>query len=509
MNLLNVSLQHSIATLAANGWSARKIARQLGVHRETVGRYLRPPDSKPAIPPTGSLEDCDSKPAILPAGSTAGRTSQCAPLRAVVEQGLLAGLSAQRIYQDLVAEHGFTGAYDAVKRFVRRLAQKAQPPFRRMECLPGQELQVDFGQGAWLIQNGQRRKTHLFRCVLSHSRKAYSEAVCRQTSESFIRCLENAFRHFGGVTATVVIDNLKAGVIQADWFDPQLNPKLEEFARHYGTVILPTKPAMPRHKGKVEAGIKYAQNNAVKGRSFASLAAQNLFLSEWEKNVADTRIHGTTRQQVGRLFEMVERPALQPLPASLFPVFEEAPRTVHRDGYVEFKRAYYSVPPEYVGRQVWVRQESRLLRIYNTRREQIALHALAEPGKFTTDPEHLHSRKRHIVERGADYLLDRCRLIGPLTGTWAEAMHRTRGPQSLRVMLGLLQLAEKHPTAELEKAAGSATHHGAWRLRDLKRLLDLPANVVQVDFLETHPLIRSLEAYRIAPADNLNASQNP
>jgi Mu transposase-like protein/integrase-like protein len=408
-----------------------------------------------------------------------------------------------------VAEHGFTGAYDAVKRFVRRLAQKAQPPFRRMECLPGQELQVDFGQGAWILENGKRRKTHLFRCVLSHSRKAYSEAVCRQTSESFIRCLENAFRHLGGVTATVVIDNLKAGVIQADWFDPQLNPKLEEFARHYGTVILPTRPAMPRHKGKVEAGVKYAQNNAVKGRSFASLAAQNLFLSEWEKSVADTRIHGTTRQQVGRLFETVERPALQPLPTSLFPVFEEAPRTVHRDGYVEFKRAYYSVPPEYVGRQVWVRQESRLLRIHNTRREQIALHALAEPGKFTTDPEHLHSRKRHIVERGADYLLDRCRLIGPLTGTWAEAMHQARGPQSLRVMLGLLQLAEKHPAAELEKAAGSATHHGAWRLRDLKRLLDLPANVVQVDFLETHPLIRSLEAYRIAPADNLNASQNP
>jgi transposase len=83
---------------------------------------------------------------------------------------------------------------------------------------------------------------------LSHSRKGYSEAVWRQTTESFIRCLENAFRHYGGVTVSVVIDNLKAGVIQADWFDPELNPKLEEFARHYGTVILPTKPAMPRHK---------------------------------------------------------------------------------------------------------------------------------------------------------------------------------------------------------------------------------------------------------------------
>ena len=506
MNQLNVSQQHSIATLAANGWSARKIARELGVHRETVGRYLNSveTDSKPAIPPTGSLEASDSKPAIVPAGSKAGRTSQCVPLSAVIEDGLLAGLSSQRIYQDLVAGHSFTGGYDAVKRFVRQLAHRTEPPFRRMECAPGQELQIDFGQGAWVIEEGKRRRPHLFRAVLSHSRKGYSEAVWRQTSESFIRCLENAFRYYGGVTATVVIDNLKAGVIQADWFDPEINPKLEEFARHYGTVILPTKPVMPRHKGKVESGVKYAQNNAVKGRSFESLTAQNLFLSDWEKNVADTRIHGTTRRQVGKLFEEVERPALQPLPAGLFPVFEEALRSVHRDGYIEFKKAYYSAPPEYVGRQVWVRQEARLLRVYNTRREQIALHALAEPGKFTTDLTHLHSRKRHIIERGADYLLDRCRVIGPLTGTWAQAMHQRRGPQSLRVMQGLLQLAGKHPAPELEKAASLATHHGASRLRDLKRLLELPGNVVQTDFLETHPLIRSLEAYRITPTQTLN-----
>ena len=259
---------------------------------------------------------------------------------------------------------------------------------------------------------------------------------------------------------------------------------------------------MPRHKGKVEAAVKYAQNNAVKGRSFPSLAAQNLFLADWEKNVADTRIHGTTRQQVGKFFETVERSALQPLPAGLFPVFEEARRTVHRDGHVEFKRAYYSVPPEYVGRTVWVRQEARLLRVYNTRREPIGLHALAEPGKFTTDPAHLHSRKRHVIERGVDYLLDRCRLIGPLTGSWAEGMHQARGLESLRVLQGLLQLAEKHPVPKLEKAASVATHHGAWRLRDLRRLLDLAGNVVQLDFLETHPLIRSLEAYRISPPQN-------
>jgi len=158
MNQLTVSLQHSIATLAARGWSARKMARELDVDRETVRRYL---------PGTGS------KPAILPAGSKGGRTSQCAPLSAVIEQGLLAGLSAQRIYQDLAAAHDFTGGYDAVKRFVRQLSQQTDLPFRRIECAPGQELQVDFGQGAWVVDNGKRRRPHLFRAVLSHSRKGY------------------------------------------------------------------------------------------------------------------------------------------------------------------------------------------------------------------------------------------------------------------------------------------------------------------------------------------------
>lgn len=512
MYQLKVKQQQSIIALQEQGWSGRRIARELGLNRGTVGKYLAG-DSKPATnPQTGSGEADRSKPATNPqtgSAATPGPASLCEPWREQIEAGLAQGLSIQRIYQDLVAGQQFAGSYFAVRRFVLRRVSSEDLPFRRMECAPGQELQVDFGLGAWVMENGQRRRPHLFRAVLSHSRKGYSEAVWRQTSESFIRCLENAFRSFGGVTATVVIDNLKAGVIQADWYDPELNPKLEEFARHYGTVILPTKPVMPRHKGKVEAAVKYAQNNAVKGRTFESLAAQNAYLADWEKSVADTRIHGTTRRQVGRLFEEVERPALQPLPSSLFPVFEEARRTVHRDGYVEFKRAYYSAPPEYVGRQVWVRQETRLLRLYNTRREQIALHALAEPGKFTTDPAHLHSRKRHIIERGADYLLDRCRRLGPLTGTWAQAMHQTRGPQSLRVMQGLLQLAEKYPAAELEKAARIATHHGTWRLRDLKRLLELPGNVVQLDFLEAHPLIRSLDAYRIEPSVNLNPNQNP
>jgi hypothetical protein len=207
---------------------------------------------------------------------------------------------------------------------------------------------------------------------------------------------------------------------------------------------------MPRHKGKVEAGVKYGQSNAVKGRVFTSLAEQNLFLSDWERTVADTRIHGTTRQQVIKVFNEVERSKRLPLPASLFPVFEKAPRSVHRDGYVELQRAYYSVPPEYVGRQVWVRWESKLVRVFNQRREQIALHARAEPGKFTTDPQRQHSPYQHAIHRNLDYLLDRAWLIGKHTGTWAEAMVQQRGPIGTRVLHGLLALAGKHPVAALE-----------------------------------------------------------
>ena len=533
MNQLNVSTQQSVVALFARGWSQRRIARELQLDRATVARYARPPTAKPAsIATHGSDESAESNPAINPAdgstpdsepkpasnsthgsdaappanpaisthGVTAGRKSLCAPFATVITTGLELGLSAQRIYQDLVREHAYTGGYQSVKRFTRKLAHKLELPFRRMECEPGDELQIDFGCGAWIKEDERRRRRpHLFRAVLSHSRKGYSEVVWRQDTETLIRCVENAFRSFGGVTATLVPDNLKAAVLQPDWFDPELNPKLRAFCEHYGTALLPTKPAMPRHKGKIEAGVKYAQANALKGRAFPSLAAQNTFLSDWERTVADTRIHGTIRQQVGTFFTQVEQPKLRALPSSLFPCFEEAPRKVHRDGHVAYHRAYYSVPPEHVGCDVWVRAETRLVRIYNQRFVPIAVHVRAEPGRFATDQAHIHSHKRVIVERGANYLLERCRLLGAHCGAWAEGLMAQRGPESLRVLQGLLALAREHPIAALERACGRAVHVGLWRLKEVRRLVQDGEQVVQVDFLQAHPLIRDLSHYQLEP----------
>lgn len=555
MNRLKVSQQETIVTLWKRGWSARRIARELGLDRDTARKYIRlakaesatpspgvdsssgpkpatlSPGSdvgsgaKPATPSPGSYATQEAKPATPSSGSDAGskaepagatpvdtaiaaaiegavaaaqaNVSLCAPWKKEIEAALDQGLTAKRIHQDLVRERGYVGSYQSVKRFVRKLERDASVPFRRMEFAPAEQMQVDFGTGAWIVgEDGKRRRSQVFRAVLSCSRKGYSEATFDQKTETFLRCLENAFRHFGGVPITTTPDNLKAAVLHPDWYDPHLNPKLASFAAHYGTAILPTKPRTPRHKGRVERGIDFVQQ-ALKGRSFPSLAAENAFLSDWERSVADTRIHGTTRRHVGQHFLEVEQPLLRALPTSIFPSFTEGKRSVHLDGHVEFENAYYSVPPEYTRREVWVRGESRLIRIFTLKMEPIAVHARGEPGRTCTLEAHLHPLKRTLADRGSVYLLERCQRIGPCTGAWTLAMCRHRGVEAVRVMLGLLSLAKTTSVEQLEGAASKALQRAGWKLGDLKQALAEPANVVQVDFLEAHPLIRDMDAYRI------------
>ncbi len=204
---------------------------------------------------------------------------------------------------------------------------------------------MDFGLGAWVMENGKRRQPHCRRAVLESFAQGLWRSGWRQTSENFLRCLENAFRSFGGVTATVVIDNLKAGVIRADWYDPELNPKLEEFARHYNAIHSSDQAGDAPAQGQGGVSRQVCAEQRGQGADLRSLTAQNAYLADGKRAVSDTRIHGTTRRQVGKLFEEVERHALQRLPANLFPVFEETARTVRRDGYVEFKKAYSAAPP--------------------------------------------------------------------------------------------------------------------------------------------------------------------
>jgi transposase len=522
-NLLNVAMIDVILSLYHRRWSQRRIANELGINRETVARYLKQAAAapKPANAPPGStISEAAPKPANAPPGSAPsevvpesvaappgstqdggergrGRPSECEPLRGVIQSKRELGLSAQRIFQDLAAEHAFTGTYYSVRRFVRRLEPNRELPFRRLECEPGDEAQVDFGTGAPVVGPDGKRRTHVFRIVLSHSRKAYSEVVYRQTTDDFLRCIEDAFRHFGGAPRRLILDNLRAAVKKADWFEPELNPKVRSFGEHYGTVFWPTRPYTPRHKGKVEKGVDYVQDNALKGRRFASLQEQNAFLLDWELTVADTRIHGTTRRQVGKHFAEVERVALVPLPLAPFPSFHESRRTVHRDGHIEVKRAYYAVPPEYLGREVWVRWDAHLVRIFNERMDQIALHTRKEPGRFSTPPEYIAAKKISGVERGAEWLLGRVRTrLGHHSTAWAEAMVEARGIEGVRVLQGLLSLAGRHPTAAIEDACEIAIGYGAYHLRTIRALIVRQGPKQEIlPFVDEHPMIRPISEY--------------
>lgn len=186
-NRLGMADVHAIQVLRGRGWSLRRIGRELDVHRETVARYVRlgeagpragpwwpdPGDQNRPNPPAGSEDQKRPNPPAGPDGSIpgSGPASLCEPFREAITAWVAQGQSAQRIWQDLVAEHQFAGGYDSVKRFCRRLKAATPLPFRRMECAPGAEAQVDFGAGAPVITpDGRRRRTHVFRIVLSHSR---------------------------------------------------------------------------------------------------------------------------------------------------------------------------------------------------------------------------------------------------------------------------------------------------------------------------------------------------
>jgi transposase len=475
-NITKVELQKSIISLHKQGWPERKIARELGVHRATVKRYVC--DSKCTNPQTGKH----------------GPVSSCEPHRVQIEEWFESGLSIERIHHDLSLGHGFDGSYHSVYRFVQGLDTTSATRVWRMECEPGQEAQIDYGTLYMPIgENGRLKKVHVLIVTLSHSRKSYVEAVLSQNSESFLRSLENAFRHFGGVPGRLCPDNLKAAVTKADWYDPELNPKLRDFAAHYGTVILPSRPYMPTDKGKVEAGVKYVKNNALKGKSFSSLTEVNEHLRWWTANVADKRIHGTTKRQVDIHFEEVEKAALKPLPESLFPSYEEGRRSVHRDSYIEVKGAYYEVPAQYIGKQVWVRWDAAMVRVFDAKMEKLTVHTRLEKGQYSKVLG--AGGCRGGVSQSTNYFRGKVIPMGEHVTAWADNMIASDKERALRRLQGLLSLKGKFTPGRINEAARKARIHGQYTLRDLRRWLESPHDQETFSFLQQHELIRNPHSY--------------
>ncbi|MEY9388397.1 hypothetical protein ABIF93_006654 [Bradyrhizobium japonicum] len=277
----------------------------------------------------------------------------------------------------------FPSSYQSVKRFVRRLRHADPEQFDRLEFLPGEEAQVDYGEGAPTVdpKSGRYRRPRLFVMTLRYSRRSFRRVVWKSSQQVWAQLHEEAFRYFGGVPSYVVLDNLKEGVLKPDLYEPQLNPIYSAMLAHYAVVADPARVADPNRKGCVENAIQHTQGTALAGRRFETLEAQNEFLRHWEENWASKRIHGSTRRQVEAMFQE-EKPHLRPLPVAPFRIFTEVVRTVCDDTTVRVDNSYYAARPAPIGSQVVVRIYTTTIEIRDRHtRALLRVHSrMAHPG---------------------------------------------------------------------------------------------------------------------------------
>jgi transposase len=519
-NVLSEEKKQQVIALGKLGWTLRRIEQETGVRRETAGAYLkaagiavkppgwrRRPSSKPAI--QVATDSGQAKPAIeaevttdfirpfserplieLPPSTLS--ESICEPFRETIETALRQGRNAMAIWQDLVDDHGFSGAYNAVKRFVGKLRGSKQPEAVGIIITgPGEELQVDYGDGPMVrdAQTGKYRRTRLFVMTLGYSRKAVRLLTFRSSTRTWAELHETAFRRLGGSCRLVVLDNLKEGVLTPDIYDPTLNPLFKDVLAHYGVVAMPCRVRDPDRKGKVERGVAHAQQTPLKGKRFESLEEAQAYLDQWESRWADTRIHGTTKRQVAAMFAE-EKPLLLPLPIEPFRYYQYGERVVHLDGCVEVEAAYYSAQPGWIGKLVNVQWDALHVRILDPKTQQLLR-------------EHVRQKRgRHRVAPGDNpkktplttvQLLARAARAGSNIGVFCQQIHRHEGELGIRRILGVLSLAKKFGPNAVEDACAAALELRVYEYRFVRRYLERRP---QLTLRQVDPLIRELTQYR-------------
>ena len=271
-NVLSEEKRQQVIALGRLGWPLRRIEKETGVRRETAGGYLkaadvpirsagawgRRPPAKPAnevSPDSGDpakpANEVSPDPATPPEPERRSSASRCAPFLDFIELSLSKGRNAKAIWQDLVDDHGFTGRYASVKRFVRNLRGNATvEPRAVIVTPPGEEAQVDYGGGPMVRDQstGRYRRTRMFVLTLGYSRKAVRILLWKSNTHTWAELHERAFRRLGGSPRLIILDNLGEGVLKPDIYDPTTNPLYADLLAHYGATAMPCRVADPDRK---------------------------------------------------------------------------------------------------------------------------------------------------------------------------------------------------------------------------------------------------------------------
>jgi len=513
MNVLKPDKKATVATLLKNNVSQREISRKAGIDRKTIRKYGRQLDIIP-LPEkddfsssgelaTGTNEEEIQNPPPRPSAillDTEGipfhARSACEPHQKWIEQQVRLGRNAMAIYQDLVERFNFNHKYNSVKRFVRGLKHKAPEQFDRLEFLPGEEAQVDYGKGAMTLHpSGKYRCPRLFVMTLKYSRRSFRKVVWKSSQETWARLHEEAFRYFGGSVQYVVLDNLKEGVIKPDIYEPELNPVYAAMLNHYGVMADPARVRDPNRKGTVENAIQHTQDTALKGRQFESIEAQNQWLMHWEETWAAKRTHGRMKRQVEEMFQE-EKPSLNPLPLTAFGYFQQETRKVQDDGIIQVGQSFYSALPAPLHQEVIIRIYEIKIEIINPRTmEKIRTHFKSHrPGEVKMEPED----RIFNPSRQTTYLLGKAERIGPHTKKLCELMFEEQGRPGQRRMQGIVNLARKYEASCIEYAAETAIQNGLRSYKSFCRLVEAKSATdteAKSPISQDHQLIRPPSDY--------------
>jgi transposase len=342
----------------------------------------------------------------------------------------------------------------------------------------GEKLFVDYaGKHPRVIEpeTGEVREAELFVAAMGASSFTFAEATWTQQSHDWIASHIRAFEYVGGVPGAVVPDQLRTGVSVPCRYEPGIQRTYQELAEHYGTVILPARPAHPRDKPKVEVAVQVAERwilARLRNQSFFSLIELNGRIAELleELNDRPMRIYGASRRE---LFERFDKPALKPLPDKRYLYGEWKSARVSIDYHVEVDHHYYSVPHQLVGEKLDVRLTATTVEVFQ-RGVRVASHARSyRRGMHTTVAEHMPAAHRAHHEWSPSRLVRWGQTVGPKTAALVEAIlsDRPHPEQGYRSCLGILRLEKRYSRERLEAACARALSAGARSYRHVDSIL--------------------------------------
>lgn len=441
------------------GQSGRQIAADLGLAQKTIRKYRLVAAEegwleRPELPGPAEI---DARLAARVPAPPPRPPNPLEALRPVILELRAKGVEMVALWQILRDCHGFTGSYSTVRRFVLRLEPKDPAVCVRVETPAGEEAQVDFGSAGEVVDpaTGQLRRAWMFVMTLGFSRHQYAEIVFDQKVSTFLALHVRAFEFFGGVLKRIVIDNLKAGITRACFHDPQVQRSYRELAEHYGFTISPCRVRTPRHKGKVESGVRYVRRNALAGRTFRDAAEANAHLIQWILGTAGTREHGTTHEAPLARFA-VERGALQSLPEARYEPAVWKLAKLHPDCHIVFEKSCYSAPHRLVGRTLLVRATAQRLEIFHEH-ELVATHPRAvRAGQRISSDLHYPPEKLAGLRPSAVRLQAEAQAVGPSTSRLVGDLLDEKPVDRLRAAMGVMALVKRYGPARVEAACRRA-----------------------------------------------------